>query len=142
MAFNEMGVPQGRGYGGDKAEILQLVREGMQVYDSTDSAVGEVTTVRFGADMDAGASGAGPAKPARDVMADDDTIVDAVQSALAGESNLEDTELASRLRQRGFLRVGGAGLFQAARYVLPEQIDFVDGDNVHLNVQADRLLKD
>ena len=141
MAWENTSGTMGAGYGANKAEILQLVREGMQVYDSTDTSIGEVAEVRFGAEVDAGAtSGSAPATPAREPLTDEETLVGAVRSALGDESDLDQTELGDRLRQSGFFRLG-AGIFQGARYVLPEQIDYVDDDGIHLNVQGDRLLK-
>jgi hypothetical protein len=39
------------------------------------------------------------------------------------------------------VRIDSDGLFQADRYVMPEQIDSVSGDDVMLNVTKEQLIK-
>jgi hypothetical protein len=126
--------------GVNSADMLQLVQEGMHVYDSTDSFVGQVGEVRFGADVDAVASGTGPATPARESEPGDNSLAGALRGAFAGGDGGERGELAERLRQGGFVRLAGSSLLHGRRYVLPEQVDYVDSEGMHLNVQADKLL--
>jgi hypothetical protein len=129
-------------YGVNRAEILQLVQEDMQVFDSTDSFVGKVGEVQFGADVDADTPGAGPATPARGTEPGDGSLIEVLRDAFAGRSDGERGELIGRLRQSGFIRLAGSGLLRGRRYILPEQIDYVDSEGVHLNVVADKLLTD
>jgi hypothetical protein len=132
----------GASLGANKADILQLVQEEMQVYDSTDSFVGKVGEVQFGADADAVAPGAGPARPARKAEPGNGSLIDALRDAFTGRGDGERSELVGRLRQSGFIRLAGSGLLRGRRYILPEQVDYVDSEGVHLNVQADKLLAD
>ena len=128
----------GTSLGVSSADMLQLVQEGMHVYDSTESFVGKVGEVRLGAD--ANAAGAGPATPARETQPSPGSPMGARRDAFTAGDDGEQGELAERLRRRGFVRLAGSGLLRGRRYVLPEQVDYVDSEGVYLNVQGDKLL--
>jgi len=122
----------------DRQNILNLVHEGMSVYDSRNHKIGTVRNLYFGA------TGAGPNDPeAKGVSAPspdirDDSIVDEVAQALVGE-DMPDV-LRNRLLNSGYVRVD-TGVLHSDRYVLPEQISHVDADHVHLKVDRDELIK-
>ena len=119
----------------DRADMLVLVQEGMQVYDSTDTFVGRVGEVRFGIDVDAAA-------PAREIEPGDGALIEALRDAFTGRNDGERSEMIKRLNQSGFVKLAGSGLLRGRRYILPEQVDYVDSEGVHLNLLGDKLLAD
>ena len=68
------------------------------------------------------------------------SLVDDLARAIFGKDDVPE-EMQQRLINEGFLRIDAAGLFARDRYVLPEQIERVHGDHVHLNIAFDGLLK-
>jgi hypothetical protein len=49
--------------------------------------------------------------------------------------------LRDRLLRHGFIRVNGAGLFNADRYILPDQIASVSDKTVRLKISQSDLIK-
>jgi len=123
----------------DTDNILNLVREGMTVYDIHDHKIGKVRNLYYGA------TGAGPRDTeAKGVSAPDpgyrdESIVDNVAEAFAGDLNIPDV-LRNRLLNSGFVRVD-TGVLHSDRYVLPEQISHISGDKVYLKTGHDELIK-
>lgn len=115
---------------------LRFVEQGMRVFDREHHEIGKVEWVQFGDDdpetMEVEASG-----PRRG--RDDDTLFDVIAKAFTTD-NVPD-ELRDRLVHQGFVRIDADGLFQADRYVMPEQIDSVSGEGLNLNVTKDELIK-
>lgn len=115
---------------------LRFVEQGMRVFDREHHEIGKVEWVQFGDDdpetMEVEASG-----PRRG--RDDDTLFDVIAKAFTTD-NVPD-ELRDRLVHQGFVRIDADGLFQADRYVMPEQIDSVSGEGLTLNVTKDELIK-
>src|SRR5687767_13413654 len=119
------------------ANLLQSVREGMKVYDSSGAEIGAVEYVKL--------SDENPATPEAETVtasgqtgAGRTTLFDAVADAFRAD-DLPET-LQGRLLRNGFLRMDAAGLFKADRYILPEQIASVTADGVRLNVSRDQLI--
>ena len=115
---------------------LRFVEQGMRVFDREHHEIGKVEWVQFGDDdpdtLEVEASG-----PRRD--RDDVNLFDVIAKAFTSD-NVPD-ELRDRLVHQGFVRIDADGLFQADRYVMPEQIDSVSGDEVTLNVTREQLIK-
>ena len=115
---------------------LRFVEQGMRVFDREHHEIGKVEWVQFGDDdpetPEVEASG-----PSRGRA--DDTVLDVIAKAFTNDNVPE--ELKDRLVHQGFVRIDADGLFQADRYVMPEQIDSVSGDEVTLNVTKDQLIK-
>lgn len=122
-------------------EVLTLVHEGMEIFDSTGERLGTVDEVRFGAIADATSEyDPGPARPAAGQSEPGaGSLVEAVAEAF--DPNTVPSELLARLRHQGFIRVDGT-LFSNDRYIMPDQIDYVDNEGVHLNVIREKLISD
>lgn len=117
---------------------LRDVREGMKVFDSTNTEIGTVEWVKFGDD-----DPTTPEPEARDVNRLDrdrrDTLIDNIADAF--DPNELPEEIRDKLVLQGFVRIDAAGLLAADRYVAPDQIERVTGDALMLNVSKDELLK-
>lgn len=115
---------------------LRFVEQGMRVFDREHHEIGKVEWVQFGDDdpetLEVEASG-----PRRG--RDDDTLFDVIAKAFTDDN--VPAELRDRLVHQGFVRIDADGLFQADRYVMPEQIDSISGDALMLNVTKDELIK-
>ncbi len=135
-AMNRGNVP------GNERSPLELVREGMKVFDRNGKEIGKVDMVRMsGVSNKASSRGLGSTTTttSSDAALPSDTVVDDVASAFANDHLPE--ELRERLMQKGFFRVDTKGLFASDRYVLPDQIGTVSNDEVHLKASRDELIK-
>lgn len=115
---------------------LRQVREGMDVFDRDGDKLGSVDRVYFGATEEAGRGAATPSTPGER----QDSIFDNLAQALFGNDAVPEAARA-RMMQEGFVRIDSTGLFAADRYVLPQQIERVEGDRVYLNATRDDLIK-
>lgn len=120
--------------------ILKTVREGMEVYDSQGDKIGTVDDLYFGASTDEQNKYGVGAATAPDPSLRDDTLVDNIAEGIFGADDLPE-EMRARLVNHGYIRIDAANLFGSDRYALPEQIDRVQNDHVHLNVRRSQLLK-
>ena len=115
---------------------LRNVEQGMRVFDREHQEIGKVEWVQFGDDdpdtIEVEASG--PSGKRSDV-----NLFDVIASAFTTDNVPE--ELRDRLVHQGFVRIDADGLFQADRYVMPDQIDSVSSDGMTLNVTKDELIK-
>jgi hypothetical protein len=113
---------------------IELVREGMRVIDAAGDEIGEVALVKMG-DPDTITVGA-------DAPRDGGLFQDFAE--VFGYEQEPDLPPALRERylRRGFIKVEGAGLFGADRYVPADQIASVSTDAVRLRVAADRLTEE
>ncbi len=119
---------------------LQNIHKGMGVYDSKGDKVGTVEELYFGASSDElEEHGAGAATAPNPDMHEDTLMEDIARGLFEVDEPPE--EMRKRLINEGFIRVDSTGLLARDRYVLPEQIDRVHNDHVHLNVPRDQLLK-
>lgn len=122
------------------SDMLTLVHKGMEIFDSTGERLGTVDEVRFGAVADATSEhNAGPTKPSRQSRPGAGSLVEAFAEAFCPDDM--PSELVARLRRQGFVRVEGM-LFSNDRYIMPEQIDYVDQEGVHLNVIREKLISE
>jgi hypothetical protein len=117
--------------------VLESVHEGMKVVDSRNHEIGTVEYIKM-VEIDP-ATG----QPiANDIEEDDDhheTLLEVVAEAFHDDDIPE--EIQERLLHDGFIRMDADGLFNADRYVLPDQISGVSGGKVMLKVSKDQLQK-
>ena len=119
-------------------DVLRNVREGMKVIDSRRHEIGKVEFVQFGNDD--------PATPEIEAETTDgmkDGRAHGLLDTLADSFRTDELapEMRERLLMQGFVRIDADGLFAADRYVLPDQIGGVSGDELMLNVSKDQLVK-
>jgi hypothetical protein len=120
------------------ATALKLVEEGMKVFDSNRNAIGTVEYVQFGDDD--------PSTPQLESVSVSDprdrrrSLIDNIADAFTAGDNIPD-EIRERLLHQGFVRIDADGIFEADRYVTPEQIDSVSNDGLMLNVTKEQLVK-
>jgi hypothetical protein len=120
--------------------IFERIREGMNVHDRNGDHIGKVEHVYFGSDAGTTQQHTAGAASAPDPSLRGNSFVDNIAEAIFGDDDLPET-LRARLINNGFLRIDSAGLFASDRYVMREQIASVSGDDVHLNVTRDELIK-
>ncbi len=115
---------------------LQLVREGMDVYDRSGDKVGTVSDVQLGVSSDQiEAGGAGSSPSGRR----DGSLVDTIADVFAPDDDVPEV-VRNRLRQHGFIRIGG-GVFGSDRYAMGDQIASIRGDDVLLAIDGDELIE-
>ena len=120
----------------DRKSMLNMIDEGMNVYDNRGDEVGTVEFIHF-SEADGGEHTAAAAPPKEPVQSDP---VDFGRK-IFGADNLPK-ELRERLLMHGFIRMDSAKLFGSDRYVMFDQIARVDGKGVHLGVEdTENLLK-
>ena len=113
--------------------LLHQVTEEMRVYDADGQHVGKVAALYYGDSPQAATPADTPVEdeltegPARDV------------SEIMEPTEALPEEVRARLRRYGFIRVD-AGVLTSDVYVLPDDIDHVDEDGVHLSISEDELL--
>lgn len=115
---------------------LAQVHEGMRVFDRQHREIGKVDYVRL-SDDDPTTPEVEAVVPARDNRRE--TILDTLADVFRPD-NLPE-EMRNRLLQQGFVRLDSAGLFEADRYITPDQIESVSGEEVVLTVNRDDLIK-
>ncbi len=115
---------------------LRFVEQGMRVFDRQHLEIGKVEWVQFG-DDDPDTPEVEASGPSR--RPSDNNLFDVIAKAFTSDNVPE--ELRDRLVHQGFVRIDADGLFQADRYVMPEQIASISGDEVTLNVTKNQLIK-
>jgi len=80
-----------------------------------------------------------PIEAGLDAEPDNRSLITDIAEAFRGD-DLPET-VRARLLHDGFVRMDAEGLFNADRYILPDQIAGVSGDKVTLNVTKDELVK-
>jgi hypothetical protein len=124
--------------------ILNQIDEGMRVYDREDNEIGTVRKVFLGSVTDEmNERGGGPATASSPEVRDD-TLVDNLAEAFAGDEPLPET-VRERLLRHGFIRIDVSGLFASDRFAMPEQIATVSDDRVRLRLtkeELDKLVED
>jgi hypothetical protein len=124
--------------------VFSQVREGMVVIDRENNRVGKVTDIRFGeVDDTALDRGRGPAS----VEADDSTDTPAVLPDFAvgfGARPQEGSEsdlILKQMQRSGYITIGATGLFSKDRFALPEHIQAIRDDEVHLSITKEELVE-
>ena len=123
--------------------LLNMVREGMQVHDSTGDRIGKVRRVQMGGndpvDAQEQAREAGPTNRDQDTYGTG--LLDNVAAAVVGSPDTLPSEVRQDLQFKGFIEIDSSGLFTPDRYATADQIARVEGDDVVLNVSADTLVR-
>lgn len=116
--------------------VLAQVHEGMTVYDRLHNEIGRVERVQMSDDD--------PSTPQVEAVTpgnqrEDKGLIDHIADAFTTDRLPE--EMRRRLLQQGFIRIDSSGLFEADRYVMPDQIMAVSDDAVTLKVSRDELVR-
>jgi hypothetical protein len=120
-------------------QILSQISKDMTVFDSNGEMLGRVDTVYIGS-----ASGRLPDTGDPQVQPDmlesgtEDTIYDAIVDTFNPTDEIEE-EVRQRLLYDGFVRVGRAVPPGPDYFITPDQISFVDANQVHLHSTRDEL---
>jgi hypothetical protein len=109
--------------------IIELVQNGMHVFDSTGRDVGEVEYVQFG-DPEA--------LTTRGNEASADGLVGGLAASVTGSEPDVPQPLKDRLLLGGFVKIDGPGLADTDRYVRADRIAAVDGDRVMLECPIEK----
>ena len=117
---------------------LNLVEEGMDVYDSNGDKIGEVKMVYLGTTSDEAEAYTTESASVPDPdLYRDDSFVEDIAEVFAGEEMPE--EVRERLLTNGYLHIEG-GLFGNDQYAMGNQVAGVDDEGVHLNTTSEHLL--
>ena len=118
--------------------IPRDIHEGMKVYDRTNAEIGTVEMVKFSDEdpttPEVETAGVNPIEEERD-----DNLVESIARVFRSDELPE--ELRERLLREGFVLIDADGLFEADRYVLPDQIASVSGDRLVLKASKAELIK-
>lgn len=111
--------------------ILGQVKKGMGVYDSAGNRIGKVDHVRA-PDAKAAAFEAAYAKARQSVLMDLLTSVGGVEPRVPAV-------MAERLLRDGYIRIDGHGLWARDSFAAMDDIERVDGQDVHLKLTGKQL---
>jgi hypothetical protein len=118
--------------------ILAKVHEGMTVYDYNGDSIGTVSFVQMTDELP-GQPGPETAGETASESIYDDSFIEDVAEVFTGESDLPD-ELRSKLLHEGYIRID-IGILRSDRFATADQVASVSDEEVHLNVDADSLIK-
>ena len=118
--------------------ILEEIRKGMTVCDPSGAEIGTVEFVHL-SDEEPSTPSSQPVTASPSAQEQRHSLVDFLADAFRTDEVPEP--LRARLLRHGFMRVDAAGLFSTDRYVMPDQIASVSGDQVTLAVGKDVLAK-
>jgi len=118
--------------------LLEQIREGMHVYDAGQNEVGTVDYVQFG-DENPDQPGAETASVNPGQRDTHDSLFDNIINVFKPDDLPE--VIRARLLRRGFIRVDAPGLFNADRYISPDQILSVIGNKVMLKIRKEELIQ-
>ena len=113
-----------------RAAPIEMVQNGMHVFDSTGRDCGSVEYVQMG-DPEA--------MTTRGNEASADGLVGGLVASVAGSEPDVPQPLKDRLLRAGFVKIDGPGLTDTDRYVRADRIAAVDGDRVTLICAWDQL---
>lgn len=123
-----------------KEKIFEQVHEGMSVYDRENNHIGTVDSIYLGAAAEAeSANGVIPETATEPKEPSHGSFVNLLSNAFDARDRVPE-ELAERLRYHGYVKID-AGWFGSDRYIMPEQIDSVDGENIYLNTMPTKLVQ-
>lgn len=122
--------------------LMINITEGMKVYDKDTRLIGIVESVHLGAESDEAISQRHAPVPDPNVSIDPQPAIPLAVplTGLSSEENIPN-ELQERLLRSGYLRANSGGLWRISYYVLPDQISWIWGDSVTLNVAKDELIR-
>ena len=123
--------------------LLNTIREGMEVHDSTGNKLGTVRRVQMGGndpvDAQESAREAGPTNAEPNTY--DATLLGDLASTFTRNNDGLPDEARLDLERKGFIQIDSPGILAADRYAAADQIARVEGDDVVLSVAADALVK-
>lgn len=123
-----------------RPDLMSQVKTGMTVVDAQEARLGVVDRLQFGDENAVQAEVNGAVTANGDVHQETAPVpVQAFLAAFEGGENLTD-ELKTMLVTHGYIHVDG-GMFSGKWYVVPDQIQRVDGYQVYLNVSQDELIR-
>jgi hypothetical protein len=116
------------------SDPLERVRTGMHVVDAAGEDIGTVEQIRMGDPEAATTAGNEDTRQAP---------LDLIGAALGGEGEPDTVEpLRSRLIRTGYLKLAGAHLMEADRYVPGDCVRGVANDRVELSVRREALARE
>lgn len=113
--------------------VIDSLEQDMFVYDVDGDRVGDIDYLHFGEGHDAASVSE---------MTVEEPSESPLNEAITDVFNTEDDmpdELREKLYRHGFARVSGA--LMKTYFFIPEQIDRIEDDTVHLNVSKDELVQ-
>lgn len=119
-------------------DVLSRIHSGMRIIDSSGEEIGTVETVHMpegdlsNPEPETLTAGPNPGQYGSTLTA---------SLARVFTTDRVPEVLQKRLLREGFVRVDVSGLLAADRYVLPEQIETVDGGAVHLKASREELIR-
>jgi hypothetical protein len=118
--------------------LIHKIHEGMVVYDQEQNEIGTVDYVQFGDEdpLQPGVETATVNPAQRDTR---DSLLENIIDVFRPDDIPE--VLRDRLLRYGFVRVDAPGLFNADRYISPDQIQSVTENRVMLNVSKSELVR-
>lgn len=123
-----------------EGNILSGIKEGMNVYDSENQKLGTVVKLHFGSSTQTANEDGKGAASAVDPDMREESLIDSFMKTIFGDSSLPEV-IRSRLILNGFIKIDSNGLFTEDLYAMPEQIANAAGQDVHLTVTGDSLIK-
>lgn len=116
---------------------LQLIAEGMPVFDTTGDHIGRVSVLRLGDEVSAMLGTETVTAP---VSEDHNTLIGILAEALVVDPADEiPEELRENMRRYGYIRID-TGLLKPDKYAILDEVGFVGDDRVMLKVARDQLL--
>ena len=109
--------------------VIEMVQNGMHVFDSTGRDVGEVEYVQFG-DPEA--------MTTRGNEASAEGLIGGIVASVKGSEPDVPQPIKDRLLRWGFVKIDGPGLTDTDRYVRADRIVGVDGDRVVLECPIEK----
>jgi hypothetical protein len=120
-------------------QILSQISKDMTVFDSNGEMLGRVDTVYIGSASGQLADTGDPqVQPDMLESGTEDTIYDAIVDTFNPTDEIEE-EIRQRLLYDGFVRVGRAAPPGPDYFITPDQVSFVDANQVHLHSTRDEL---
>jgi hypothetical protein len=107
--------------------FLAQVRNGMQAYDHRGIEIGTVERVYCGL-------------PRANQNVADTSQIEAIAQDVVGGDRLPQM-LCTHLLEQGFICIDRPGPCAEDRYLMPEQIDRIEGDRIHLGVPLERAIQ-
>ncbi len=118
--------------------VLNLVREGMRVFDRDHGDIGRVDRVILPLSSDAGYEWQEGSVRVRDPTPPRDILLQ--EAAEVFEPDNLSEEFREHLLRQGFLRLSASGIHTADRYIMPEKVDRIHRNRVILKVPRKELI--
>lgn len=127
---------------GSESNLLNLVQEGMSVYDAQDETVGVVKALFLGGALSA--VNAGDAHAGDEATTLTHEVTRQLEEAYLAVDLDESVprEARARLQRKGYMHIKATGLLQPDYYATADQIASVAGNRVYLNVRRGNVLTD